>query len=100
VSPIIRATTRQGVEGLSVWHNPFFHLPHELAQFKAPWKHLQTKFLDNLSDSSGAMFSANALENYPTKENGVTWHHDHTTITIRYKDKSKRVVKTTDHLSS
>jgi hypothetical protein len=76
LSPILKATARQGIEGLSVWHNPFFNLPHELAQFKAPWEHLETNFLDDLSDSSGAIFSADALENYLTKENGVTWHHD------------------------
>jgi hypothetical protein len=36
LTPILKSTTRQGVEGFSVWHNPFFNLPHELAQYKAP----------------------------------------------------------------
>jgi hypothetical protein len=28
LSPILKATTRQGIGGFSVWHNPFFNMPH------------------------------------------------------------------------
>jgi hypothetical protein len=89
LDPILKSTTRQGVEGFSVWHNPFFNLPHELAQYKAPWEHLQTNFIDNLSDAPGTIFSASTLENYLTEETGVKWHRDQVYITIHYKDKKK-----------
>jgi hypothetical protein len=104
LAPILEFTTRQGVEGFSVWHNPFFNLPlpHELAQYKAPWEHLQTNFIDNLSDASGTIFSTSTLENYLTEENGVEWHRNQVYITIHYKDKEKikRVIKADELLSS
>jgi hypothetical protein len=92
LSPILSATTRQRVEGHYVWHNPFVNLPHELAQYKALWEHLQNNTLDNLADPNGTIFTPTTLENFLTKKNGVIWHRDHATVTVHFDKISKRVV--------
>jgi hypothetical protein len=52
-------------------------------------------------DASGIIFSISTLENY-LEENGVKWHRDQVYTTIHYKDKekTKRVIKTDELLSS
>jgi hypothetical protein len=35
LAPIEINTSRQGVEGYPLWHNPLFNMPPELAQYKA-----------------------------------------------------------------
>jgi hypothetical protein len=40
LTPIEINTTRQGVEGYPLWHNPLFNMPPELAQYKALWEHI------------------------------------------------------------
>jgi hypothetical protein len=42
LAPIETNTSRQGVEGYPLWHNPLFNMPPELAQFKALWENFQT----------------------------------------------------------
>jgi hypothetical protein len=82
LAPIEASTSRQGVEGYPLWHNPLFNMPPELAQFKALREHFQINTLDNISDAKGTFFGRDTLYEYLTEDNGVTWHQDQDTITV------------------
>eukprot|EP00962_Isochrysis_galbana_P010439 scaffold2876_cov123-Isochrysis_galbana.AAC.7 len=71
LTPIINRSTREGVEGFSIWYNPLFRMPHSLKPYKEIWEHLiNTNTLDNLVDRQGTIFDADSLENYLTEDNG------------------------------
>lgn len=71
IVPNRKSSSRAGVEGYPVWHNPFFTMPTGLTPFKRIWEHLGTNTLDDLADAEGSIYDSSTLVNYLTEDNGV-----------------------------
>ena len=100
IIPNLKTSTREGLEGYPVWHNPLFNMPRELSQFKRLWEHLCANTLDDLFDDRGRTFDYKTLESYLTEDNGVAWQRDQTTIKITLCDNESRVVDARSLLES